>query len=106
LRPLFGAAVVEPIRLHVDAKRFLCAREPGYRAALSPDPKRSLQLQGGVFSAAEAEAFEALSHAGAAVKLRGWDDSAKRADAAVPELAHFVRYREISAAAHRRAVAA
>lgn len=106
LRPLFGAAVLEPIRLHVDAKRFLCAREPGYREALSPDSQRSLALQGGVFSAAQAEAFEALPHAGAAVKLRCWDDTAKRADAAVPELAHFVRYMEISAAAHQRAVAA
>src|SRR5687768_11849700 len=33
LRPLFPAAVIEAIRLHVDAKRALCAVEPAYHAA-------------------------------------------------------------------------
>jgi predicted HD phosphohydrolase len=49
--------VVEAIRLHVDAKRALCALEPDYYAALSEDSKRSLALQGGVFSPDEAQAF-------------------------------------------------
>ena len=97
LRPLFGPAVLEPIRLHVEAKRFLCAREPGYLAALSPDSKRSLALQGGVFDAAEALAFEARAHAQAAVRLRRWDDEAKLADAEVPALAHFVHHMEVAA---------
>jgi phosphonate degradation associated HDIG domain protein len=105
LRLLFGPATLEPIRLHVNAKRFLCAREPGYLAALSPDSKRSLALQGGAFSEAQAREFEALPHALGAVRLRRWDDSAKCADADIPDLAHFIRHMETSAAAHQRAVA-
>src|SRR3954468_6326336 len=44
IRPLFPAAVVEPIRLHVDAKRALCSLDTGYYGALSQDSKRSLAL--------------------------------------------------------------
>lgn len=104
LRPLFGPATLEPIRLHVDAKRYLCARELGYLEALSPDSQRSLVLQGGVFGEAKALAFEALPHAADAIRLRRWDDIAKSADAVVPELAHFVRHMEISADFHLRSI--
>ncbi|QRF59441.1 phosphonate degradation HD-domain oxygenase [Variovorax paradoxus] len=94
LRALFDVATLEPIRLHVDAKRFLCAREPGHLEALSPDSQRSLQLQGGVFDSAQASAFEALPYAKDAVRLRRWDDTAKCADAKTPDLAHYVRHLE------------
>ena len=47
LRGLFAEPVLGAIRLHVDAKRYLCATRPGYLAALSDDSKRSLALQGG-----------------------------------------------------------
>ncbi len=57
LRPHFSPAVLEPIRLHVDAKRCLCAIDATYFDRLSPDSVRSLALQGGVFSADEASAF-------------------------------------------------
>ena len=103
LRGLFGDATLEPIRLHVDAKRYLCAREPGYLESLSPDSARSLLLQGGVFDAPQAEAFGALPYAQDAVALRRWDDLAKSADALVPDLAHFVRHLEIAAAEQRDA---
>jgi phosphonate degradation associated HDIG domain protein len=106
LRGLFGEATLAPIRLHVDAKRFLCARESGYLEALSPDSKRSLQLQGGVFDETAARAFETLPHAMDAVRLRRWDDVAKLADARTPDLAHFVRHLENCVADHRRALAA
>jgi phosphonate degradation associated HDIG domain protein len=92
LRALFGPATLEPIRLHVDAKRFLCAREPGYLEALSPDSKRSLRLQGGVFDEAQANAFEALPYAMDAVRLRRWDDMAKCADAKTPDLRHYAAH--------------
>ena len=90
LRPLFPAAVVEAIRLHVDAKRALCALEPGYYAALSEDSKRSLALQGGVFSAEEAKAFLAKPHAEDAMRVRRWDDRAKVAGAATPPIGHYL----------------
>jgi len=90
LRPLFGAAVVEAIRLHVDAKRALCSLEPEYYDALSEDSKRSLTLQGGIFSRAETESFLAKPFAEDALRLRRWDDSAKVPGAATPPLAHYL----------------
>ena len=97
LRPLFGDAVLEPIRLHVDAKRYLCATRPGYHDALSADSKRSLALQGGAFSPPEAAAFIAAPWAARAVELRLWDDAAKSAGLATPPLAHFVLAMESAA---------
>jgi phosphonate degradation associated HDIG domain protein len=90
LRTLFGEDVLAPIRLHVDAKRYLCATRAGYYDALSIDSKRSLVLQGGPFTPAQASAFIAQPFAQDAVDVRLWDDLAKVADAATPPLAHFV----------------
>ena len=90
LRPLFPAAVVEAIRLHVDAKRALCAMEPDYHEALSEDSKRSLALQGGVFARAEADAFMAKPFAANAVRVRRWDDAAKVPGLATPPLSHYL----------------
>jgi phosphonate degradation associated HDIG domain protein len=90
LRGLFGSEVLEPIRLHVDAKRYLCATRPGYYDALSADSRRSLALQGGVYSAEQAMAFIAQPWAEQAVELRLWDDTAKAAGAPTPPLEHFL----------------
>jgi phosphonate degradation associated HDIG domain protein len=90
LRPLFPPAVIEAIRLHVDAKRALCALEPTYYEALSEDSKRSLELQGGVFSSADADAFMAKPFAADAVRVRRWDDAAKIPGQATPPLSHFL----------------
>jgi phosphonate degradation associated HDIG domain protein len=89
LRPHFPEAVTEPIRLHVDAKRYLCAVRADYYGRLSADSKRSLELQGGVFSAQDAERFIRQPYAADAVKVRLWDDAAKAIGAKSPELAHF-----------------
>lgn len=89
LRGLFSDAVLEPIRLHVDAKRYLCLIDPGYWSALSPASKHSLAQQGGVFSEPEAEAFMALPYASEAVRLRRYDDQAKVKDKSVPDLEHY-----------------
>jgi len=90
LRPLFADDVLAPIRLHVDAKRYLCATRDGYFDALSADSKRSLALQGGIFTPEEADAFIAQPFAADAVAVRLWDDLAKVANAATKPLAHFV----------------
>lgn len=92
LRGLFSDAVLVPIRLHVDAKRYLCATESGYWDGLSPASKRSLELQGGVYSQEEAQAFIAQPYAPDAVQLRRWDDLAKVRDRATSSLLHFVDY--------------
>src|SRR5450631_3995520 len=86
LRGLFPEAVLDAIKLHVDAKRYLCRADPGYHARLSDDSKRSLQLQGGVFDSARADAFLRQSGARDAVMLRQWDDLAKQEDLETPSL--------------------
>jgi phosphonate degradation associated HDIG domain protein len=90
LRPLFPPAVIEAIRLHVDAKRALCALEPDYYAALSADSKRSLTLQGGIFSRAQLEAFMARPFAADAIRVRRWDDRAKMPGQTTPPLSHYL----------------
>ncbi len=90
LRPLFTDEVLAPIKLHVDAKRYLCATRDGYFDALSDDSKRSLKLQGGIFTTEEAAAFIAQPYAVDAVSVRLWDDLAKVPSATTRPLAHFV----------------
>lgn len=90
LRGLFADEVLDAIKLHVDAKRYLCATRPGYHDELSDDSKRSLLLQGGVFSADAAAAFIAQPGATRAVSLRLWDDKAKVAGLATPTLQHYL----------------
>ena len=82
--------MVEAIRLHVDAKRALCALEPDYYAALSADSKRSLALQGGVFSPEDAQAFLAKPFARDAMRVRRWDDAAKVPGERTPTLGHYL----------------
>lgn len=94
LRGVFGEAVLEPIRMHVDAKRYLCATVAGYWDMLSPASKRSLELQGGPFGPVEAQRFIALPYAAHAVALRQWDDCAKSPTAATPGWAHYTRVLE------------
>lgn len=90
LRGLLPDAVLDAIRLHVDAKRYLCFASDGYFAKLSDDSRRSLTLQGGVFDAGQAARFMAQAGARDAVMLRQWDDLAKLADLRTPSLLHFL----------------
>ena len=90
LRGLFSQEVIGAIERHVDAKRYLCATRAGYHDALSEDSKRSLKLQGGTFTAEQAQAFIARPGAADAVRLRIWDDLAKTAGAPTPPLSHFM----------------
>jgi phosphonate degradation associated HDIG domain protein len=89
LRGLFPEAVLEPIRMHVDAKRYLCLIDPGYWADLSPASRHSLTQQGGVFSEPEAEAFMRQPFAAESVRLRRYDDLAKVPAQVVPDLGHY-----------------
>lgn len=85
----FGPDITEPIRMHVDAKRYLCAVDAAYHASLSASSKRSLLVQGGPMAADEAARFEAQPHAAAAVELRRIDDLAKRVGHTVPPAAIY-----------------
>jgi [1-hydroxy-2-(trimethylamino)ethyl]phosphonate dioxygenase len=86
----FGAAVSEPVRLHVAAKRYLCATEESYFARLSPASVHTLQLQGGPMSAAEVTHFERERFAQEAVRVRRWDDDGKVAGLETAGLADYV----------------
>jgi phosphonate degradation associated HDIG domain protein len=90
LEQIFSPAVTEPIGLHVEAKRYLCAIDPNYRASLSENSESSLILQGGAFSREEAAIFIAKPYAKDAVKLRIWDDHAKVVGLETPDLNSFV----------------
>jgi len=92
LRSRFGPAVTEPVRLHVDAKRYLCRVDPKYLGELSPTSLRSLELQGGPHTEAESREFESNPYFKDAVTLRRWDDAAKTPELKVPEVA---AYREL-----------
>ncbi|MGL4512357.1 MAG: phosphonate degradation HD-domain oxygenase [Lacipirellulaceae bacterium] len=85
----FPPAVLEPVRLHVAAKRYLCAAEPAYQGGLSEPSLVSLALQGGPMSPAECEAFRRGEFFDNAIRLRRWDDEAKVVGLATPSLEHF-----------------
>ena len=82
------------MRLHVAAKRYLGAIEPAYLDTLSPASVQSLELQGGVFTPAQADAFATQSHALAAVRLRRYDDLAKVVGLPTPTLGHYMQMAE------------
>jgi phosphonate degradation associated HDIG domain protein len=95
----FGPDVAEPIRMHVAAKRYLCAVDPSYLDALSPASVHSLHLQGGPYSPEEVEEFELSPYARDAVQLRRYDDIGKIEGLETPTLEH---YRRVLEAAMRR----
>ena len=96
----FGPAVSEPVRLHVEAKRYLCAVDQDYLDELSAASLTSLVLQGGVYTPDQAQAFIRQPHAEAAVRLRRYDDLAKDPRCATAAPAHFLPF--LQAAAARR----
>ncbi|HVQ74443.1 MAG TPA: HD domain-containing protein [Candidatus Binatia bacterium] len=65
------------VRMHADAKRYLCATEPGYRDRLSPGSQHTLALQGGIMRPDEVAALGRHPWLDAALALRRWDDRAK-----------------------------
>ncbi|HXM42585.1 MAG TPA: HD domain-containing protein, partial [Bryobacteraceae bacterium] len=89
LAQYFGPEVTAPVRMHVDAKRYLCATDAEYLSLLSPASVQSLQLQGGPYSEAEAHEFEQRPFAREAVRLRRWDDLAKTPGMRVPGLERY-----------------
>jgi phosphonate degradation associated HDIG domain protein len=89
LAPRFGERIAAPVRLHVPAKRYLCATDAGYFAKLSPASVQTLKLQGGPMSAAEAAEFESRPFFREAVQVRRWDDQGKVMGLATLPLEHY-----------------
>ena len=86
----FPSQVVEPVRLHVAAKRYLCAVDGEYLARLSDASRLSLRLQGGPFTSAQARKFEEHLSFAAAIKLRRWDEQAKIPTLPTPPLDRYL----------------
>ncbi|MBI1777889.1 MAG: HD domain-containing protein [Proteobacteria bacterium] len=101
LRAYFPDSVSECVRLHVPAKRYLCAVEPGYFATLSPASVHSLALQGGPMPADEVAAFERQPHHREAVRVRQWDEGGKRAGISTPGFSHYAPLLRRVVARHR-----
>jgi phosphonate degradation associated HDIG domain protein len=86
----FSPAVAEPVRLHVPAKRYLCATDADFIGCLSAASIQTLKLQGGSMSQAEIAAFETEPYSRDAIRLRHWDDQGKVAGLATPGFSQYV----------------
>jgi gamma-butyrobetaine dioxygenase len=84
-------AVTEPVRLHVEAKRYLCGVEEGYGSSLSDESARTLRMQGGPMDASQATAFAARPHSESALAVRRFDDRGKLPDAATRPITSYRR---------------
>jgi phosphonate degradation associated HDIG domain protein len=89
LAPWFGPEITDPVRLHVAAKRYLCAVDPSYFGRLSPASVHTLGLQGGPMTPSEIAAFEAEPGHRAAVRVRQWDEAAKVVGAPTRDIAYY-----------------
>lgn len=85
----FKPVVYELVRLHVDAKRYLCSINPKYLSNLSPASSLSLSLQGGPMSSQEAEDFIGSEFGKLSLQIRSWDEKAKEPNLPLPPLDHF-----------------
>lgn len=86
----FVPETVEPVRLHVAAKRYLCSKEPGYIQGLSGPSIKSLELQGGPMSANEIAEFENNPYFESAIALRRIDEEAKIPELCTPAPSDFI----------------
>ena len=85
----FPTEVSEPVRLHVPAKRYLCATDPSYVAMLSQASGVTLKLQGGPMGPGELLQFETERCHAEAIQVRRWDDQGKIAGLKTPGLAEY-----------------
>lgn len=89
LERFFPGVVTDCVRLHVAAKRYLCATRPEYFSRLSEASVHSLNLQGGPMDAEEVADFETNPNLKQVIQVRYLDDAGKRPDMDTPSFAHF-----------------
>ncbi|CAD5106070.1 HD domain-containing protein [Zestomonas carbonaria] len=85
----FSERLAGLVASHVDAKRYLCWRDPQYLAGLSLASRQTLDWQGGPMSEAEAAAFETDPLFADSLRLRRWDEAAKVPGRPLPDLAEL-----------------
>ena len=89
LEDYFPISVVEPIRQHVAAKRYLCAVKSDYLERLSPASLHTLSLQGGAMNVKELQEFERNNYLEQSIQLRYWDDNGKDPDREHPPFSYY-----------------
>ena len=95
LERFFQPAVSEPVRWHVDAKRYLCAVEPEYYSGLSDASVKTLKLQGGPFDQAQLREFESRPHYETALRVRRYDDMGKVPGKATPDIDYYLSMAQV-----------
>ena len=83
----FSERMARLVEYHVQAKRYLTLKEPGYYERLSEASRRTLEYQGGVMTQTEAEAFEKDPLCAVSLRMRHWDEQAKERHVPVIDLA-------------------
>lgn len=83
----FSERMARLVEYHVQAKRYLTLKEPGYFERLSEASRRTLEYQGGVMTAEEAEVFEQDPLCAVSLRMRQWDELAKEMHVPVIDLA-------------------
>ncbi len=89
LADFFPSVVIDCVRHHVAAKRYLCATKPEYYDRLSEASIHSLNLQGGPMSETEVDAFEKNPNLKKIIQVRYLDEAGKHPDMVTPDYAHF-----------------
>ena len=97
LKKFFKKEIVEPIRHHVIAKRYL-ARDKKYFDRLSEASVVSLELQGGVLDTKEAKLFENQEFFKEAIMLRKFDEAAKKIGVKIKDI---IQYKDLLKASLR-----
>jgi putative nucleotidyltransferase with HDIG domain len=85
----FSKKIARLVESHVEAKRYLTAKDPVYYGQLSEARKMTLEYQGGPLSEEEAAAFEQYPLFDLIIRMRKWDEEAKIEQKALPELGHY-----------------
>jgi len=106
LERFFPKLVIDCVREHVAAKRYICATDPAYFGELSIASIHSLKLQGGPMNAEEVAAFEKNPNVAEIVRVRRLDDTGKIAGMVTPGFEHYAPMIQRIVDAHYQTLAA
>ncbi len=90
LQDWFEDDIVEAVRLHVDAKRYLCAANPEYKDKLSEASITTMAIQGGPMNKREMLAFRRKKGHRIAIRIRAYDDCGKMPEMRRPGLNYYI----------------